>query len=65
MAQKITIDGVEHDLDALTDVAREQLLNLRATDQEIARTQATLAMLQTARVAYAQVLKNELAKSGK
>lgn len=60
MAQKITIDGKEYDLDSLSDAARSQVINLRATDQEIARTQALLAMLQTARTAYAQALAEEL-----
>lgn len=60
MAQKITIDGKEYDLDSLSDAARSQVINLRATDQEIARTQALLAMLQTARTAYALTLAEEL-----
>ena len=37
MAQKITIDGVEYDLDSLSDNARAQVVNLQATDQELAR----------------------------
>lgn len=65
MSQKITIDGTEYDLDNLSETARNQIINLRATEQEIARTQALLAMLQTARTTYAQVLKNELGKVGK
>ena len=61
MAQKITIDGTEYDLDSLSDNARAQVVNLRATDQELARAQALVAMLQTARTTYANVLKAELA----
>ncbi len=60
MAQKITIDGKDYDLDSLSDNARAQLVNLRATDQELARAQALMAMLQTARTAYANALKAEL-----
>lgn len=41
----------------------EQITNLRATDQEIARTESLVAMLRTARLAYAQALKNELNKA--
>ena len=60
MAQKVTVDGTEYDFDALPEGARNQITNLRATEQEIARIQAVLAMLQTARTTYSQVLKNEL-----
>lgn len=60
MAQKITIDGVEYDLDSLSENARAQVVNLRATDQELARAQALVAMLQTAHTTYAKVLKAEL-----
>ena len=63
MSQKITIDGTEYAFDSLSTTARNQIINLRATEQEIARTQALLAMLQTARTTYAQVLKNELGKA--
>lgn len=62
MTQKITFDGTEYEWDQLSDAARNQITNLRATEQELARTQALLAMLQTARTAYSQVLKNELGK---
>lgn len=60
MGQKITFDGTEYDFDSLPEKARNQINNLRATEQEITRTQAVLAMLQTARTTYSQVLKNEL-----
>lgn len=63
MTQKITVDGKEYELDALSATARSQVMNLRATDQEIARTEALLVMLQTARRAYASVLKDELDKA--
>jgi hypothetical protein len=65
MAEKITIDGTEYDTSKLSELARKQIINLRATEQEIARTQALLAILQTARATYAQVLKNELNKANK
>jgi hypothetical protein len=58
----VTIDGKEYELAALSDEARAQLLNLRVTDQEIARLQRQIAIAQTARGAYARALQGELAK---
>ncbi|MDR3323583.1 MAG: DUF6447 family protein [Zoogloeaceae bacterium] len=60
--QTVTIDGKPYPLNALSEIARSQIINLRAAEQEIARAQALLAMLQTARQAYAQTLKAELDK---
>lgn len=57
----LTIDGKEYALDALSDTARTQIVNLRITDQEIARLQTQLAIAQTARIAYANALAGELA----
>jgi hypothetical protein len=65
MAQKITIDNTEYALDSLSDAARRQVINLHATDREIARVQSQLAMLQTARTTYAAILKRELAQEKK
>lgn len=59
--QKISIDGVEYSVDALSENARKQVVNLRVCDQEIVRLQQLLAIAQTARGAYANVLKQELA----
>jgi hypothetical protein len=58
----ISIDGKEYDLAALSDEARAQVLNLRITDQEIARLQQRMAIARTARAAYARALQGELAK---
>jgi hypothetical protein len=58
--QKIKIDGVEYALNEFNEQARNQLLNLRTTDQEIARLQAQLAIAQTARAAYASALRAAL-----
>jgi hypothetical protein len=60
--ENVTIDGKEYPLEDLSDVVKQQLASLRATDMEIARTEATLAMLKTARVAYARAAKSELEK---
>lgn len=60
--QTVTIDGKHYSLDSLSETARNQIINLRASEREIARAQALLAMLQTARQAYARTLKEELDK---
>ena len=53
----ITIDGKAYDLDKLSEAARQQLKNIRMADQELARLQMQQALVQTARAAYAHVLK--------
>ena len=57
---KIKIDGKEYDIDALSDDAKAQLGSLRFVDSELARAQASLAALQTARLAYGRALKELL-----
>ena len=59
-AQKVTIDGTEYALDSLSENARNQIANLRVTDQEIGRLQQQLGIAKTARLAYANALKKEL-----
>jgi len=61
--QTVTIDGTEYNLAELSENARNQLHNLRVTDQEIARLQQQLAIYQTARTAYARALREELPKA--
>jgi hypothetical protein len=61
-AQMATIDGKEYALDSLTDVAKNQLMNVRVADQKIANLQQDLAMYQTARNSYAKVLNENLPK---
>ena len=58
---RITLDGRDYDLAALSDGARAQLTSLQYVDSELARLQALSAVLQTARVAYAQELAAHLA----
>ncbi|MDN3524169.1 DUF6447 family protein [Halomonas sabkhae] len=58
----VTIDGREYPLDQLSESARNQVSNLRVTDQEIQRLQQQLAIAQTARTAYSNELKAELDK---
>lgn len=61
--QTVTIDSREYKLADLSDEAKNQLMNIHATDQEIARLQKQIAIAQTARAAYANALKMELPKS--
>mgnify|MGYP001188561818 FL=1 len=56
----ITIDGVEYDSESLSDEAKAQIASLQAAEQKIAQTQQDLAILQTARNAYAAALKDIL-----
>ena len=48
--QTVTIDGLDYPIDALSENAKAQLVSL----------QEELAILQTARIAYANALKQEL-----
>lgn len=59
----VTIDGKEYVLDDLTANARTQIVNLRLTEQEIARLRIQLAIAQTARAAYARALAGEITPS--
>lgn len=59
--QMITIDEMEYDLESLSDAAKNQVANLRVVDQEVASLQQKLAIMQTARNAYAAALKDEIA----
>lgn len=63
MANTITIDGTQYDLESLSEAARSQLTNIQVTDQEISRLQQRLAIAQTARQAYARALQAELPQS--
>lgn len=60
---KVTIDGIEYVYEELTEAARNQITNLRATEAELNRQQALVGMLQAARVKYIELLKAELPQS--
>ena len=51
--QTINIDGVDYDAAKLSPEAIAQLGSIRFVDQELERLQAQVAVLQTARLAYA------------
>jgi hypothetical protein len=57
---KVTIDGVDYDTDTMSQESRQQLEMLMMTEQRIRQMQAELAMMQTARQAYAAALKASL-----
>lgn len=56
----VTIDGQEYVLEQLSEEARQQVINLRVTDMEIARLKQQIAIAGTARASYANALKNAL-----
>lgn len=62
-APTVTIDNKEYALDSLSDEAKGQLVSIRICDQKIQQAQQELAILQTARNAYARALSNKLAES--
>lgn len=57
----ISIDNVDYDLDTLSDAAKARLASLQVVDRRIAGLQEELAIHQTARIAYANALRAELA----
>lgn len=56
----IRIDNIDYDLDSLSAEAKAQLQSIQFVDQELARLQAQVAAMQTARMAYANALKAAL-----
>lgn len=59
----ITIDGKEYALETLSEEAKNQLMSLQVCDQKLQSLQQELAIMQTARNAYANALKELLPKS--
>ena len=56
----IKIDNQDYDLEILSDETKSQLGNLQFVDAELQRLNAQVAVLQTARLAYANALKAAL-----
>jgi hypothetical protein len=56
----IKIDGQDYNTDTLSEDAKGQLQSMQFVDNEMARLQAQMAVLQTARAAYSNALKNAL-----
>lgn len=58
--QSITIDGKEYKSSELSDKVKGELISLRTAEQEMARLQTQMALMQTARNAYASSIKRDL-----
>jgi hypothetical protein len=56
----ITIDNQNYDLETLSDEAKNQLVSLQFVDAELQRLNTQAAVLQTARLAYANALRDAL-----
>ena len=61
-AQQISIDGTAYNLADLTDIAKQQLVNVRLVDQELARLQRQRAIATVARTAYVSAVAAALPK---
>ncbi len=57
---KVVIDGQEYALDQLSDAAKQQIASIQFVDGKIRNLQAELAVMQTARMAYVNALKELL-----
>lgn len=60
----LNIDNKEYDLDTLSSECKAQLAFVQFVEQELARLQANVAALQTAKAAYLQALKASLPAVG-
>ena len=56
----IKIDEKDYELDSLSEEAKSQLAMLQFVDAELQRASAQTAVLQTARIAYSNALKEAL-----
>ena len=59
---KITIDGIEYQLDNFSDNAKAQLSSIQFVDSQLQQLSNELAVSDTARIGYTNALKAELAK---
>jgi hypothetical protein len=57
-----TIDDKEYNFADLSESAKSQIVNLRVVDEEIDNLKQQLAIMQTARNAYASALNGEIAE---
>ncbi len=61
---KLMLDGVEYDVNSLSDNAKGQLRGVQVAEAEIKRLNIQIALAQTARGAYMQALQAELPENG-
>ena len=60
--RKVNVDGVEYNLDDLSENARAQVMNLRFVSERLQQLNNELAVADTARMGYSAALKREVAK---
>lgn len=60
---KITVDGVEYNTEDLTDNGKAQLASLQFLEVQMNKLKNEIAIYQTARNTYVQLLKAELEKT--
>ncbi len=60
MSKKVTIDGKDYVLSDLSEKAQNDLMSVGAVDRKIHENKQELAILQTARNAYARSLSEQL-----
>jgi hypothetical protein len=60
--RKVVIDGIEYNLDDLSENARAQVMNLRFVSERLQHLNNELAVADTARMGYSAALKREVAK---
>tara|TARA_B100000575_G_scaffold262311_1_gene236686 strand:- start:1172 stop:1372 length:201 start_codon:yes stop_codon:yes gene_type:complete len=58
--ETITLDGVDYEVEALSDEGKAILTSLRFVNKELNDAQSRVAVLNTAKSAYIASLKNEL-----
>lgn len=61
---EIMIDDQPYELENLSDELKQQLQMLQATDRKLAELNLEMAITQTARMGYAQAVKDLLGSSG-
>ena len=64
-ADLITVDGVEYNINEVSDAAKAQLSNIQFVDHQVRQLQNEWAISYTARLGYQAALKGELLKSAK
>lgn len=58
----LKIGSNEYEIEKLPEECKNQLIGIQFAEQEIIRLQASIAALQTAKVAYAKELQNVIAR---
>ena len=60
---KFTIDGLDYNTEDLSDNGKAQLASLQFLEAQMQKIKAEIAVYETAKLAYARALKEELQKS--